>query len=89
MIEIKTVDINDLKPAEYNPRQASKKQHADLKASIEKFGLVDPIIVNERKGRENTVVGGHFRLRVAKEMGLKAVPVVFVDLSEDEERELN
>ena len=46
--------IKDLKPATYNPRQISTKQYKDLKASIKKFGLVDPIIINQNG---NVVVG--------------------------------
>ena len=87
---VKQIPIKWLKPAEYNPRQATKKQHEDLKESIKKFGLVDPIIVNSAPERENIVIGGHFRLRVAKELGLKDVPVVFVNLPDiEKEKELN
>ena len=42
--------IADLKPAEYNPRQISTKQYKDLKESIKKFSLVDPIIINKDSG---------------------------------------
>ena len=38
--------INDLNFAEYNPRELTKEQFAELKESVEKFGLVDPIIIN-------------------------------------------
>ena len=43
-MKTKEIEIQKLKPAEYNPRQISKKQYNDLKESVEKFGLVDPII---------------------------------------------
>jgi len=81
--------IERLNPAEYNPRQLTEKQHADLTASIETFGLVDPIIINGHKARKNTVIGGHQRLRIAKELGIKTVPTVSVSLSQEKERELN
>lgn len=45
-IKIVKVKIKDLRPAEYNPRKASKEEWGQLKTSIENFGLVDPIIVN-------------------------------------------
>ena len=35
--------------AEYNPRQLTKDQHSQLKDSIKRFGLVDPLIVNKNK----------------------------------------
>jgi 16S rRNA G966 N2-methylase RsmD len=75
--------------AEYNPRQLTKEQHAQLKDSIQRFGLVDPLIVNKNKERDNILVGGHQRLRIAKELGIKKVPCVEVDLSLDQEKELN
>ena len=80
---------DDLIMAEYNPRQLTKEQHAQLKDSIQRFGLVDPLIVNKNKDRDNILVGGHQRLRIAKELGIKKVPCVEVDLSLDQEKELN
>ncbi len=88
-MKIETVEIGKLKPAEYNPRKLSEKQEKDLIKSIEKFGLVDPIIVNKQKGREFIVVGGHQRLKIAKKLGYVDVPVVFVELDEENEKELN
>jgi hypothetical protein len=38
--------ISELKPAEYNPRQLTDKQYKDIKESLERFGFVDPVIVN-------------------------------------------
>ena len=78
-----------LKPAEYNPRQMTADQVKNLTASIKKFGLVDPFIVNEHKGRENVVIGGHQRLKIALLEGFETVPVVYVDLTRKDEEELN
>ena len=75
--------------AEYNPRQLTKDQHSQLKDSIKRFGLVDPLIVNKNKERKNILVGGHQRLRIAKELGINKIPCVEVDLSLDQEKELN
>jgi hypothetical protein len=89
-LKIEYVDINELKPAEYNPRKANKKQIEDIKKSIERFGLVDPLIVNNAENRKNIVIGGHLRLKVAKEMGYKEVPVVYVNIPDiEKEKELN
>jgi hypothetical protein len=81
--------VNDLVPADYNPRKLTRKERADITASIERFGLVDPIIVNTYPGRENVVVGGHQRLKIAKDLELDEVPVRLVYLTESRERELN
>ncbi len=89
-IEIIQVKASELVPAEYNPRCASEKECQDLKASILAFGLVDPIIVNSATARKNIVIGGHFRLRMAIELGFDTVPVVYLNIPElAKEQELN
>lgn len=88
-MEIKQVPINELQPASYNPRKLTEDQAKQLEESIRKFGMVDPIIANKRAGRENIVVGGHQRLNIAKLIGMETVPVFYVDLDEEAERELN
>ena len=65
MMKIVTRNINDLKFADYNPRQLKQKQYEDLKNSITTFGLVDPIIVNKHPEREDIIIGGHQRVRIA------------------------
>lgn len=83
-IEIKK--ISELKPAPYNPRQSNKKQEEDLKKSLEKFGMVEPIIYNKQTGY---IVWWHFRLRELKKLWYTEIECVIVDLSEEDERELN
>ena len=84
------VDIDELKFSEYNPRKATKKQYEELKTSLERFGMVDPIIVNSAENRKNVIIGGHFRVRVAKDLGWQKVPVVYVKISDiKKEQELN
>lgn len=88
-INIQYYKASDLIMAEYNPRQLTKDQYVQLKDSIERFGLVDPLIVNKHKERKNILVGGHQRLKIAREMGVTDIPCVEVDLSLDQEKELN
>jgi DNA modification methylase len=89
-LKVEYVPIGALKASEYNPRKWNESQTAALKESIQRFGMVDPLVCNSATGRENIVVGGHFRLKVAKDMGLKEMPVVYVSIPEPErERELN
>ena len=84
-MKTKEIEIQKLKPAEYNPRQITKKQYKDLKQSVEKFGLVDPIILN----KDMTVIGGHQRLKVCKDLNYDKISCVVLDLSKEQERELN
>lgn len=84
IIEIKK--LSDLKPATYNARESTAKQEKDLKAGLTKFGMVEPIVFNKRTG---TVVGGHFRIRELKKLGYDEIECVIVDLSLEDEKELN
>ncbi len=88
-MKIVDVDINKLKPAEYNPRDMTKKERKDLEASLEKFGMVEPIVVNSHPDRMNIVIGGHQRLISWKAKGNKTIPVSYVSLPLEQERELN
>ena len=84
------VPIKQLKPSEYNPRKISKESLEQLKESIKRFQMVDPIIANAAPNRKNIVIGGHMRLRGAKELGFKEIPVVYVTIPDlAQEKELN
>ena len=89
-IKIEYIDIGLLRPAEYNPRKWNEAQVGNLRASIEKYGIIDPLIVNNAPERANVLIGGHFRLYVAGQMGIKQVPVVYLTITDIErEKELN
>lgn len=89
-IKIQYVPVGSLKAAEYNPRKHSVDDEAQLMESIQRFGAVDPLIVNEAPERKNVVIGGHFRLEVLKKLGHEEVPVVFIRIEDlNRERELN
>lgn len=89
-LNIKYIKIKDLLPSTYNPRKWDESAIKQLTESIKRFGLIDPIIVNSAKERLNVVIGGHFRLKVAKDLGFKEVPVVYVHIPDlEKEKELN
>lgn len=80
-LTIEHVTPSRLTPAPYNPRRLSDGAKAKLRRSIEEFGLVDPILARREDG---LVLGGHQRLEVATELGLSAVPVVYLDGLDDQ-----
>tara|TARA_B100000902_G_C27156404_1_gene836393 strand:+ start:376 stop:861 length:486 start_codon:yes stop_codon:yes gene_type:complete len=84
-MNIEKIEINKLKGSTYNPRQISTKQYKDLKESITKFGLVDPIIVNKCY----TIIGGHQRYKICKDLDYKDIGCIILDLDKEQERELN
>jgi hypothetical protein len=88
-MQVKERKISELKSAEYNPRLMTEDDYRDLKASLQAFGCVDPIVVNQHKGRKDVVVGGHQRLKIWTDLGHKTIPCVYVDLPLARERELN
>tara|TARA_Y100000310_G_scaffold339867_1_gene433905 strand:- start:1762 stop:2526 length:765 start_codon:yes stop_codon:yes gene_type:complete len=88
-LDIVMMSVDELIVAEYNPRTLSTKKFEDIRDSLTKFGFVDPVVINENPDRKNIIVGGHQRIKVARKMGLTEIPAVFVNLSFDDEKELN
>jgi len=89
-LDVIYVKISELLSATYNPRKWNEEAIAQLTESIKRFGLVDPIIVNGTENRKNVVIGGHFRLKVSKDLGYKEIPVVYVNIPDvEKEKELN
>ena len=81
--------LAELTPAPYNPRRALTPKdpaYRKLKRSLKQFGLVQPLVWNQRTGH---VVGGHQRLQILSELGHKEVDVTVVDLDDAEEKALN
>lgn len=89
-MNIVQVSIDELRHAEYNPRKITPQDFEQIKTSIEKFGLVQPLVVNRAPGREGVIIGGNQRFEVAKKIGMTEVAVCYVDIPElDREKELN
>ncbi len=83
------VPLSSLRHPEKNPRKWTKEATEQLKESILKYGVVDPLIVNNAPGREGIILGGNFRAEVLKEMGVESVPVVYITIADpDKEMEL-
>jgi len=82
---IKKMKIGLIKPSSYNPRVMTEEEFNNLKQNIKEFGFVDPLIIN----KDNSLVGGHQRLKALKELGYKDVEVIVVNLSKAKEKLLN
>tara|TARA_R110000772_G_C13280738_1_gene437114 strand:- start:592 stop:1809 length:1218 start_codon:yes stop_codon:yes gene_type:complete len=81
--------IKELIAAEYNPRELKKNQYKQLKDSLLRFGIVDPVIVNKHKDRKDVIIGGHQRTKVWEDLGNNEIPTVELELTLEQERELN
>lgn len=89
-LRIVTVPIKELRPAPYNPRKWNEEQLETLQESLSRFGFVDPLVVNGAAKRMNVVIGGHMRLKAAKRLKMKIVPVVYINIpSLEREKDLN
>lgn len=80
-LKIEYVGIDTIKPYEKNAKQHPAEQIEQIKRSIEKFGMDDPIGI-----WHDTIVEGHGRLIACKELGMEQVPIIRLDHLTDEER---
>lgn len=83
--QLEQLPVAKIKPATDNPR-GSVGDVAELAASIETAGLLEPLLVTRRNGGYE-VVAGHRRLAGAKKAGLKTVPAIVREFSEQERQE--
>ena len=87
-MEIRKIETSKLIPATYNPRkdlQSKDEEYQKIKRSITEFGFVSPLIIN----KDMTVIGGHQRLKVLKELGFTELECIIVDLDKTQEKALN
>lgn len=78
------VNINDIKPNASQPRKNfDEEKLEELAASIERHGLIQPIVLR-RLGKGYEIVAGERRWRAARIAGLKDVPCIVKELTEEE-----
>ena len=80
------IQIDKVKFSDYNPRKISEKDYNNLKKSVKQFGILRPLIINKTTGN---LISGHQLTSVCKDLGIKEIPVQYVELSEDKEKALN
>lgn len=70
------VNVENIKPADYNPRLLTEDAKVNLKGSLSDLGFILPIIVNKTN---NTIIAGHQRTKCASEMGITKFPCYYVN----------
>src|SRR5215831_14452644 len=85
VVDVRTDELLRM-AAPYNPRQISDHDLEALRRSLRYFGTVEPVVVNKRSGR---IVGGHQRVKAAQAEEIESLPVVYVDLDDPSEKQLN
>lgn len=85
--DLVTLRVDELFEHPKNARILTKQKEKHLRESLEKFGLVDKIIINT----DMTIIGGHQRLRILNDMGESSVECLMPsrDLTDAEVDELN
>ena len=69
------VQINDIKESEYNPRVITPEALVSLQESLQRFGMIKPLIVNNAN---NVIVAGHQRRKAALSIGMTDLPCVWI-----------
>jgi hypothetical protein len=85
MVGTGTVETNTIFPHPSNARVHPTKQRAALRRVLDDVGYVQRVLVNRTT---NTILDGHLRWEEAREKGEPTVPVVWVELTPDEERQV-
>jgi len=83
-LKVEYVPISSLRHPEKNPRTWTKEATEQLQESIQRHGVVDPLIVNCAPERKGIIIGGNFRAEVLKNLKYEKVPVVFISVSDPE-----
>lgn len=66
---LKKLKVSQLIEWDKNPRQLTEKGLSDLRKSIERFGIAEPIICNT----DYVICGGHGRLKILQQLNIKEV----------------
>jgi len=82
------MDVESLTPNLFQPRKNfDKEKMEELKGSIEKHGIIQPIVVRKMaNGYE--IVAGERRLKAAKEIGLKKIPAIIKSVNNEKSLEI-
>lgn len=87
--EVDTIDINKIEPNSNQPRKNFNEDKIhELAESIKQHGLIEPLIVQKGKKGFYTIIAGERRWRAAREAGVKEIPVVIKEYSDQQVMEI-
>ncbi len=82
------IDIESLTPSLFQPRKNfDREKMEELKGSIKKHGIIQPIVVRKMANGYETVAGER-RLKAAKEIGLKKIPAIIKSINNEKSLEI-
>jgi ParB-like chromosome segregation protein Spo0J len=81
-MKLEPVDIKKLKKREGNPNKMTKDQMESLKTSIQKFGEMQPILIDQN----NVIIDGHQRVQAYEELGKPQIPAIKLNLEHESDK---
>ena len=88
-LQIVDVDINIPQQSEYYARSIDDGGFSNLIKSIKIHSMVEPLLVNSNPERMNVIIDGWQRLRAAKKLRLKTIPIIYLWLTLEQEKALS
>jgi len=75
-------NLQTLRPYQHNARTHSKRQIEQIARSIERFGFINPVLIDA----SGAIIAGHGRVEAAKRLGLAQVPTLRIEHLTDAEK---
>jgi len=79
-LKVEYVGVDSIKPNKYNPNRQNEHDFELLLKSMQEDGFTQPIVCQKNR----TIVDGEHRWRAAKTLGYDEIPVVFVDMTDEQ-----
>lgn len=87
--DVKKIKITQIEPNKTQPRSDfDEEKIEELAESIKEYGILQPIVVKLNKNGFYTIIAGERRWRASRLAGLKEIPAVIKDVSEQTEKEI-
>ncbi len=87
--DVKKIKITQIEPNKTQPRtDFDEEKIEELADSIREYGIIQPIVVKLNKNGFYTIIAGERRWRAARKAGLKEVPALIKEVSEQTEKEI-
>jgi len=83
--KVTRVSVNKLKPNPWNPNKMTALEKRSLEHGIRTEGFIDPLHVQQGT---NIIIDGEHRWKTARKLGMKQVPVIYLDVDDAQARKL-
>lgn len=88
MLEVLHVPVEKVHPNEHNPNRMTDKVMQAARESIERYGMIDPIVVRSKGRGRYEIIDGEHRHRACVDLGHTTVPLIVVKANDSEAKKL-